>query len=61
MQKPEPDIREIKEAHRRSADKVRELLEQLEEAEREFAHLTERIRALSNSMPAKEYLSISPR
>ena len=42
---------ELKEAHRRSAARIRELLEELETAEEEFNRLTERIKALEPLRP----------
>ena len=45
MQVVEQNVDALKEAHRRSAEKVQSLLEQLEAAEREFARLTDRLRA----------------
>jgi uncharacterized protein (UPF0335 family) len=40
------DFQALKEARRQSAAKVRALLEQLEEAEKEFAAISEQVRAL---------------
>ena len=60
MPNREPEIRDLKEAHRKSAEKVRTLLAELEAAEREFARLTDRVKALTESPAAwKEFLSIS--
>ena len=59
MPTQESDARELKEAHRRSAERVRILLEELEMAEKEFARLTEKVRALQP--PPKESLTIASR
>lgn len=52
--------RELKDAHRRSADRIRELLEELESAEKEFNRLTEKIRALEPP-PRNASPTIAPR
>ncbi len=54
MPNREPETRDLKEAHRRSADRVRSLLEELEAAEKEFAKLTEQVRALNESVPRRQ-------
>ncbi len=46
MQVEQSDIQTLKEAHRRSADRVRALLEELEVAELEFVRLTEKVRMM---------------
>ena len=51
MQNTEPEIRAVEEARRRSAQKVRSLLEQLEAAEREFDALSKKMKALSETLP----------
>ena len=62
MPNREPEIRELKEAHRKSAERVRTLLEELEAAEKEFAILTDKVRALNQALPPrKEFQSISSR
>ncbi len=62
MSNREPEIRDLKEAHRKSAERVRTLLEELEAAEKEFAILTDRVRALNEVIPMrKEFLSAPPR
>ena len=48
MSNRERERLELKEAHRRSAERVQRLLEELEIAEREFAGLTEKMKALPN-------------
>ena len=57
MSNREPEIPDLKEAHRRSAQRVRELLEELEAAEKEFARLTDKVRALNASAPLRKDLT----
>ena len=60
MPNQESDVRELREAHRKSAEKVRTLLEELEAAEKEFAHLTDKVRALNQTPNVrKEFSSTS--
>ncbi len=53
MHGTEPDLRTVEEARRRSAAKVRSLLEQLEAAEKEFDALTKKFKALSEATPPR--------
>lgn len=62
MSNREPEVRELKEAHRISAERVRTLLEELEVAEKEFARLTDRVRALNETLAApREYTPLAAR
>jgi hypothetical protein len=62
MTNREPETRELKEAHRHSAERVRTLLEELEAAEKEFAILTDKVKALNESIPPRsEYTPIAAR
>lgn len=60
----EDELQALKEERRRSAAKVRTLLEQLEEAEREFAAITEKMKAFRNPVagcPIPDSASSTPR
>jgi hypothetical protein len=53
METTEPDIHELKEARRKSAARVRSLLEELEAAEREFEALTQKVKIVSEALPLR--------
>lgn len=53
MVSTEQELQALKEERRRSAAKVRLLLEQLEEAEREFAAISEKMKMFQNPVAGR--------